>query len=295
MSKIAILADIHSNLAALEAVFEDMDREGPIDRVVCLGDVVGYGPQPKECLDLLLTRVAPKDIILGNHEAALIGKKFLLNGKNLTIDSYFHDAARKAINWTLTQLQDASVEPSSSAEITLDPKYRFLLDLKCEIIEGDILFVHAMVDKEDIFKTILYIDENDQYKNAIRSFNYMKKHKIKLNFHGHHHVPGLWFIQGSKVHYNKFATLHGYEKETELNIDLPKKSEALINVGSVGQPRDGDIRASYGIVTLTPEKYKYKAKRVPYDAQKTFDLIQKIDSLDKRFAERLIYKFSLSN
>ncbi|MEK7485526.1 MAG: metallophosphoesterase [Planctomycetota bacterium] len=294
MSKIAILADIHSNLAALEAVFEDMDREGPIDRVICLGDVVGYGPQPKECLDLLLTRASPSDIILGNHEAALIGKKFLLNGKNLTIDSYFHEAARKAINWTLTQLQDPDV-PAVSGEVALRPKYRFLLDLKCEIIENEILFVHAMLDKEDLFKTILYIDENDQFKNAIRSFNYMKKNKFKLNFHGHHHVPGLWYIHGAKVKYNKFATLKGYEKETELNIDLPKKSEALINVGSVGQPRDGDIRASYGIVTIFPNKYTYKAKRVPYDSQKTFDLIQKIEDLDKRFAERLIYKFNLSS
>jgi len=294
MSRIAIVADIHSNLAALEAVFEDMDREGSIDRVICLGDVVGYGPLPRESLDLLLTRTDPNDIILGNHEAALIGKKFLHNGKNLTINAYFHDAARKAINWTISQLQASDAPEDGKGEVILDPKYQFLLDLNCEIREEEILYVHAMVDKDDMMKTILYIDENDNYKNAIRSFNYMKKHGFKLNFHGHHHVPALWFINNKKVQYNKFAAIKGYAKETELTITLPQKMEALINVGSVGQPRDGDIRASYGILTKYTKKYKYKAKRVSYDNQKTHDLIQEIESLDNRFARRLVYKFSLS-
>lgn len=294
MTRIAIVADIHSNLAALEAVFEDMDREGTIDRVICLGDIVGYGPQPRESLDLLLTRVKKHDIILGNHEAALVGKKFFYNGKNLTIDAYFHDAARKAINWTLTQLQDPSI-PSKEGEISLAPQYEFLTHLPCEISEAPILFVHAMVDKEDMLKTILYIDENDQYKNATRSFNYMKKNGFRLNFHGHHHVPGLWYIENKKVQYNKFAIIKGYASETELNITIPLKMDALVNVGSVGQPRDGDTRASYGILTIYPDKYKYKAKRVAYDAQKTYDLIRKIDALDARFAERLIYKFTLSS
>jgi predicted phosphodiesterase len=288
MTRIAILADIHSNLAALEAVFEDMDREGSLDRIICLGDVVGYGPQPRECLDLLLTRVQPTDIILGNHEAALLNREFFFNGKNLTIEAYFHKSAREAINWTLKKLQ----VPDSKLPYQLDPKYEFLLHLPCEIQDEETLYVHAMVDKEDMLKTILYIDENDNYKNAIRSFNYMKRHGIKLNFHGHHHVPGLWYIENKKVQYNKFVRMNGYEKETELILNFPRKMEALINVGSVGQPRDGDVRASYGILTKHPKKFVYKAKRIVYDAQKTSDLIWKTQGLDNRFAERLTYKFA---
>lgn len=104
----AILADIHSNLAAFQAVLEDLQKRGEVDQIWCLGDVVGYGPDPRECIQLL--RQYHHICIAGNHDWAAIGK----------IDtSYFNPEAAAACQWTAEQLSPEDVEYLQNQPLTL--------------------------------------------------------------------------------------------------------------------------------------------------------------------------------
>ena len=199
----AIVADIHGNLAAFKAVLEDSRRRGGIDEIWCLGDVVGYGPDPSACLQLL--RQHPHRCVAGNHDWAAVGK----------IDtSYFNSEAAEACSWTAKQLSPEDV--------------RYLRTLPLTIHEGDFTLVHGS-PREPIWEYVVSV------KTAIANF---ARFSSRFCLVGHSHVP-LAFEKGSEITggtYNRIKPQMG--------------RKYFINVGSIGQPRDGDSQSSYAIYDL---------------------------------------------
>jgi len=218
--KWAILSDVHGNLEAFQAVVKDLRQEGA-ERIAFLGDVVGYGADPHECIRLL--RELTELVVAGNHDYGAVG---------LTDISYFNPVAKVAILWTWRKLSEGN-----SAFL------RGLILLRQ--VEG-ITFVHATPNDPDQWNYIFTIPE------AEASFRAMVG---ELAFIGHSHSPVVLAKEGG-------GRVIAFEKE---EVILRKGIRYIINVGSVGQPRDGDPKAAYGIYDQASRKYLLK--RVPYDIQ----------------------------
>ncbi len=241
----AIVSDIHGNLEALQAVVADIRNQG-CERIVCLGDVVGYGPNPCECLDIITTVDA---CVLGNHDyGALIDPEG------------FSAAAEQAIFWTRRQLEN----PFNAA----DSKRRldFLAKLPRTICEGNVLFVHGSVR-----------NPLNEYVFPEDVFNRRKMEKLfsmiqGYTFQGHTHAPGIFSVNMQFQRPDEF----GYKTE------LPPE-KGMLNVGSVGQPRDGDWRSCYVILHGNQVEYR----RVEYDIETTISKILAIPELDNFLGERL--------
>ncbi len=231
--KRAIVSDIHGNLEALEAVFADIERRG-IRRVYCLGDVVGYGPNPRECIDLvMLCEVC----LLGCTDSAVLS------------DSASSDDAPPAIRWTREQLQGARDEERNAH------RWEFLRRLPHEHREQRQLFLHGSARRP-----------LDGYVFPEDIYNQRKMEKIFAAF-DQHCFQGRTRVPGVFTENCKFWTPEEIDYEYLLNDE-----KAMINVGSVGQPRDGDSRACY--VTLDDSRVTFR--RVDYDLGKT---IRKIEGL----------------
>jgi diadenosine tetraphosphatase ApaH/serine/threonine PP2A family protein phosphatase len=245
---IAIVSDIHANAEALEAVLEDI-RAKRITDIYCLGDVVGYGPNPRECL---LRATSFKKTLMGNHEEAV-----------LYYADDFNDKARAAIEWTRAQL-NAPDRPK-------DENYRlwnFLdsMERTAMLAEGAMI-VHA----SPRMPTREYVLPKDA-GNAAKMNALFGAQPVPLCFAGHTHFPGV------------FTEELRYISPTELEGEYrPDGTKALVNVGSVGQPRDGDPRASY--VTFDGSKIRFQ--RVEYDVNTTMAKIRAIDALPEFLAGRL--------
>lgn len=216
-----VFGDVHGNLEALEAVVADARRQG-VDRYVCVGDIVGYGASPSECVDRVQSLTM--QVVAGNHDCATTGRTEL---------EYFNLFARDAVVWTRNQLS-----PSDK---------RFLRDLPLMLKVDDLLLVHATVHSPELFG---YIDSDFA---ARRSFEAMEG---DLAFVGHSHVPVAFFYQKDKEHIL-------YTKDPV--IDLDGTAKVIVNVGSVGQPRDEDPRASYAI--YDSRRRTVAICRVPYDVE----------------------------
>jgi len=222
----AIISDIHSNLEALEAVLKDIDSQ-VVDEIFCLGDSVGYGANPLECIDLMMQRA--KVCLLGNHDQATL---FDPEGFNV--------GAEQAIFWTRDQLEDFN-DPNANA------RWDFLGALPRSHRLDDFFFVHGSprnplneyVFQEDIF------DE----RKMDRLFAIIPH----CSFQGHTHVPGVFTED------RKFYT----PDELEMVYHVTPEMKAMINVGSVGQPRDRDPRACYVIWeddTITYRRVEYPVR-----------------------------------
>jgi diadenosine tetraphosphatase ApaH/serine/threonine PP2A family protein phosphatase len=218
----AILADIHSNLAAFEAVLTDADGRGGFDKIWCLGDVVGYGPDPNECIKRL--RQFEPVCIAGNHDWAAIGKMDT---------SEFNPVAAAAAHWTSEQL---------TAE---DRDY--LLGLPLTLREDDFTLAHGS-PREPIWEYLLSTEA------AQDNFAYFETAYCLV---GHSHIPLIFELAADKAVYREF---------TEANLKL-KEKRMIINPGGVGQPRDGDPRASYAIYDA--EAHTLRRYRVEYDIPAT--------------------------
>ena len=219
--KYAIISDIHANLEALESVLQDIEDEG-IERIICLGDIVGYGANPKECLNKMKSI---NDIVCaGNHDHAVI---------NQTNTTYFNIHARKAVLWTSLQL--------TKEDILYIQSFPYIYE------EKDFVAVHANLVQPENWGYIF--DDFDAAKN----FAAMKK---KICFIGHSHVP---------LAFEKKDDIRPYYNLKEIEID--ENAEYIINVGSVGQPRDGDPRSCYCI--FDSDELKVKWKRLEYNIIKT--------------------------
>lgn len=218
--KYAIISDIHANLAAFQAVLEDIEARGGFDEIWCLGDIVGYGPEPHACIELLQRY---KHIcVAGNHDWASIGK--------IDISDFNPDAA-KACQWTAERLTVEDVN--------------YLQNLAIKLTRGDFTLVHGS-PRHPIWEYLLSIEE------ANDNFSYFD---TKFCLVGHSHVP-LIFQQSKNG--NCFAV------EVPDTIKLgSSKYRLIVNPGGVGQPRDGDPRASYAIYDSDAQTmYHY---RVNYD------------------------------
>jgi diadenosine tetraphosphatase ApaH/serine/threonine PP2A family protein phosphatase len=248
----AILSDIHGNLEALEAVLEDAIRHGA-DGFYFLGDVVGYGPNPRECLDLVMHwEVA----LLGNFELAVLGEAEEL-GVNCASKSILF--ANAAIN--------ASI-PNQQAD---EHRWAFLRSLPRTIREGPYLFVHGSARNplnEYVFPEDIYIQ-----RKMDRIFALVERYC----FQGHTHVPGI-FTENQPEPLYQFHSPQEIEYEHKLD-----SRKTLINVGSVGQPRDGDWRACY--ILLDGDVVRFR--RVEYDIETTVRTIHQQPCLDKFLGDRL--------
>ena len=243
----ALISDIHGNLEAATAVLADIREQG-ITEIYCLGDIIGYGPNPRECIDLVIENCAAT--ILGNHDQ---GALFDPDG--------FNRGAEQAIFWTRDQLESPQGNSDDNAR-----RWDFLGELPRSIRENGFLFVHGSA-RNPLSE---YVFPEDIY-------NQRKMEKIfslveKFCFQGHTHVPGV-FTQNL----NFFAP-------DEINYEFPLGEEKLlVNVGSVGQPRDSDNRACYTII----DGDKVKFRRVSYPFEETAKKIYEIPELDNFLGDRL--------
>jgi predicted phosphodiesterase len=245
---IAIVSDIHGNLEALTAVLAEIDRRG-IQQIVCLGDVVGYGPNPMECLDLVRQRC--RVTLMGNHDFAVIYEPF-----------NFNSGAESACYWT-RQLFEDDPDPVRRAE-----RWRFIGNLPVRAKTNDFIAVHASPRRP----VNEYIFPDDIYTNPSKFVSIFERFE-KLCFVGHTHVPGV-FLEGPDFY---------SPDELDYRFELTDE-KAVINVGSVGQPRDRDPRSSFAI--LSPEAIEFV--RLVYDVDKTVKKVEAIEQLDNFLGTRLL-------
>jgi diadenosine tetraphosphatase ApaH/serine/threonine PP2A family protein phosphatase len=248
---IAILSDIHGNLEALRAVLSDVERHGA-EGIYCLGDVVGYGPNPRECLDLAL---GFRMTLLGNHDQ---GALFDPAG--------FSGPAERAIFWTRGQLE-SSPEPRPARE----RRWEFLAERPRSHRENGVLFVHGSARNplnEYVFPEDIY-----NQRKMERIFALVERYC----FQGHTHFPGVFIEQAPD-------DLYQFHSPDDLGGAYRLAGrKSLINVGSVGQPRDGDPRACY--VLFDGETVCFR--RVEYDLETTVRKIHAVPELDRMLGDRL--------
>jgi predicted phosphodiesterase len=229
-----IISDVHANLPALEEVLRELEG---LDEVIYLGDLVGYGPNPNECIERVRERCGV--VIRGNHDVAAIG------GKDL---SWFNEYAREAIVWTSKMLsyENRSYLEGLQERVDLD---------EWTIVHGSLL------------------DHTDEYiLSSIEANKSLEILERKILFVGHTHVPSIFYLGGAR------RLLDG-EK-----IPLERREKAIVNVGSVGQPRDGNPRASFGIVDT--EEGEIEIRRISYDITRTQEMMRR-EGLPRYLIERL--------
>jgi len=252
----AVISDIHSNLEALTAVLDDIEKRG-IETIYCLGDVVGYGPNPHQCLDLIIERT--RWCVLGNHDYAVCYEP-----------TNFNYGAEQASFWTREMLE---AEPKSELR---NRRWRFLgtlpmrRTLRTKLADKSVVidFVHAS-PRRPINE---YIFPDDVYTNPVKVQVLFERVKY-ICFVGHTHLPGVFLDEPDFYLPDELGNVYPVV-ETE---------RAIINIGSVGQPRDRDSRASYVYV----EADRVHFVRVPYDIETTVGKIMRIEQLDNFHAERL--------
>ncbi len=244
--KRALISDIHSNLEALNAVLTDIQQQG-IEEIYCLGDIVGYGPNPRECLDLIMEC---KVCLLGNHDQ---GALFDPEG--------FNTGAERAIFWTRKQLEHYSLNPSEAHR-----RWDFLGELPRVHKEGPMLFVHG--SPRNPLNEYVFPEDVFNRRKMERLFSLIERYA----FQGHTHVPGV------------FTEDMRFLSPEEINHELVLGDEkVMINVGSVGQPRDGDPRACY--VVLDDGIVRFR--RISYDFEETIRKIYQVPDLDRFLGDRL--------
>ncbi|MDA7977884.1 MAG: metallophosphoesterase family protein [Pirellulales bacterium] len=247
--KRALISDIHSNLEGLEAVLADIESKG-IKEVYCLGDIVGYGPNPRECIDLVQKH--SQICLLGNHDQ---GALFDPEG--------FHTVAERAIFWTREQLE----KPLGFGDQP-DQRWEFLGELPRTHREEPYLYVHGSARNplnEYVFPEDVYMP-----RKLERIFALVQR----FCFQGHTHVPGVFTEKPEFI----------APEDTAYEYRLPSEGRIMVNVGSVGQPRDGDNRACYVIVE---DDELLRFCRVPYDFEETRRKIYEISELDNNLGDRL--------
>jgi predicted phosphodiesterase len=237
--RIAIFGDIHANLEAFEVVLADAREQGCVS-FICLGDVVGYNANPRECLQKVQSLKCP--VVKGNHDDYA--------SSDSSLES-FNPLAEIAIQWTRDQLTPS--EKAWLGGLPLISKVR------------GFTIVHASLDDPGGWGYVL------NQLDAAASFS---KQSTELCFFGHTHTPRAYIKDSSVVGYP-------FEK-----IDLDPGKKYFVNVGSVGQPRDGDWRAAY--VIFDEEKRTIRLRRLPYDLPKTQGKILAA-GLPPRLADRLMF------
>jgi diadenosine tetraphosphatase ApaH/serine/threonine PP2A family protein phosphatase len=243
----AIISDIHGNFEALQAVIADSKCQGVQD-IYCLGDLVCYGPNPCECIDLAMKW---KLNLLGNFDHALSG-----NFDGFGVSAY------RSMNWTIAQMENKQ---------NLEAYRKFMAKLPRTHQEGEFLFVHGSARNplyEYVFPEDIY---NQKKMDAIFAL------VDRYCFQGHTHLPGV-FTESLQDDLYNFQS----PEEIECFHKLDNR-KTLVNVGSVGQPRDGDWRACYTLLDGNTVLFR----RVEYDVDTTVKKIYSITDLDHFLGDRL--------
>jgi diadenosine tetraphosphatase ApaH/serine/threonine PP2A family protein phosphatase len=227
-----IVSDIHANLTALEAVFGEAERAGPLDAVWNIGDCVGYGPQPSECIAMM--REAGSVWVAGNHERAATGA---------IGTEEFNAQAAAAAKWTGGQLAD-------NDKAYLDALPEVTGDSECTFVHGTLRW--------PLWE---YLYDHDA------ALGHLALQKTPIGFVGHTHVPMAVEEDSAAPEGCRMRRLAGGEV-----VPVGGPHRVVLNPGSVGQPRDGDPRASFGIYD-TLEK-AFTLHRVEYDIARTQGLME---------------------
>jgi len=238
--RILVISDIHANLSAFEAVLSD--AKGDWDYVWCLGDVVGYGPDPNECCDLL--RSLPHLCLAGNHDWAALGR--------LDIRTFNADA-RRAVTWT----RDALTADNTA----------YLSALPTTFVLGTYTLAHGS-PREPVWEYIL-----DPLIAALNFPHFETPYCLV----GHTHTP--IFFQLTDDRGDTEAIQPNYREARSLN-----GHRLIINPGSVGQPRDSNSDAAYGILQVQEAVFEHR--RVSYPIKATQDKMRRLD-MPKRLITRL--------
>ncbi len=246
--KRAIISDIHGNSVALKAVLEDIETRG-VDTIYCLGDIIGYGPDPRTCLKLSMEF----DLnLMGNHEEAVLFEPIGFNPK-----------ARVAIEWTKEQLTLASSPRDENRAL-----WDFVGSVADHHVEENVLYVHA--SPREYIREYIFVSD---IRNTEKMDDIFAALEQPLCFNGHTHTAGVFtedyrFIPPSATDYHYRLT----------------DQKVIINVGSVGQPRDGDPRSSY--VLFDGETVEFV--RVSYNVEETIKQFRAHPVLPEYLALRLI-------
>jgi len=245
----AIISDIHANVDALNVVLADIDRRG-IERIVCLGDIVGYGPNPLECLDLVRERC--EWAMMGNHDFAVLYEP-----------TSFNVSAEQACFWTRQQF-DREPDPDLRRA-----RFEYLGNLSIKRREHDALWVHAS-PRRPINE---YIFPDDVITAPAKMGQIFDRIEWRA-FCGHTHVTGVFTDEPD---FYPPQDLGGAYKFTDAE-------KCIINPGSVGQPRDRDPRASYAI--LHDDRVEFV--RLEYDIQAVIGKVNAIADLSDFLGQRLL-------
>lgn len=257
----AVISDLHGNRQAVEVCLADAEGRG-VERFVCLGDVVGYGAEPRACLDAVMTRcvaeptapLQPGMCLLGNHEDALLYGAQSFNSK-----------ARAAIDWTREEIDR---DPGRT-----EAYWDFLGELEATAVDGRAMYAHGS-PRDPVKEYVVPRDIRDIDKMAAL-FDHMTR---GVCFIGHSHVPAVFFEDGSYFVPRGEEAVHGPYDLGDLD-----SVRAIVNVGSVGQPRDGDPRASY--VVFDGQNVTFV--RLDYDHAAAAEAIRGVDALPDFLADRL--------
>ncbi|MCG8464275.1 MAG: metallophosphatase family protein [Xanthomonadales bacterium] len=230
--KIAVIGDIHANEAALRAVLDDIDRQG-IEQILVVGDIVGYGPEPESCVQLLMERGDNLLAICGNHDYVCAGGD---------LPRGFSPDARWVTDWSRERMSEEALT--------------WLKELPKVHKQNEWMAVHgAPIDKHYFFAYVYMMTYE-------KNLQYLADTDIRFCFHGHSHIPGVFFENGSDEYFS--------DSEHQ---SLKKYQQALICPGSVGQPRNGKHGAEYAVVDL--DNMDLELKRLDYDLEPLLNTMRK--------------------
>jgi predicted phosphodiesterase len=229
--KIAVISDIHGNLEALQTALQSI-KEQSADQIICLGDIVGYGANPSECVDLIRKNCI--HIVKGNHDEAVTNENDM---------DKFNPYAVQSILWTRNQLNDDQL--------------LFLKQLPKQITMEGLRFVHASADQHSDWDYVF------TFYQALQQFDFFEE---PICFYGHTHIPAI------------------FPENRHITDFLPDK-RYVINVGSIGQPRDNNVQLSFGIFDTFA--WVYENIRVDYDVEMAANKIRSA-GLPVFLADRLL-------
>ena len=269
----AIISDIHANQEACEVVLSDIETRS-VDRIICLGDVIGYGPDPSACIDLVSERCAFS--LLGNHDFA-----------SLYEPTNFNPIAAKGSYWTRDQFESSTDEMDRAATarrqafLHLMKYYAFLDDNR------DFLLVHASPRKP--LSEYLFQDDVQKPSKLAHAFLAMPG---AYAFVGHTHVPGVFSAELDGRNRMSVDSIFDFEYGNEITGAFPLdtdggKMQFIVNPGSVGQPRDGDPRASYAVLDTAGAVPTVEFTRLEYPLDVTCEKIYAQPELADRLGDRL--------
>ncbi len=248
MPRTAIISDIHANMHALSAVMGDVQQQLCND-VACLGDIVGYNAYPAECLDYIRSLNCPA--VKGNHDEEVVRESYV----------NMNPMAMQAMQWTRSRLNED--------QLTWLARLPFK-----SFVRSAFSMVHASSDQPQKWNYIL--NASDASSNFGKQFS-------PVCFHGHTHVPKIFYFDGQSAH-DDTETLKPLNELGEVSFSPIQGMKYFINVGSVGQPRDGDPRSCYVIYDTDQNTITFR--RVAYDIAGAQAAVRAV-GLPEYLAERL--------